>query len=205
MASDKASKLKDRARKGWHRITVPHHCGDCNKDYRTVRAMNAHHMSVHAGLWGSKKARAAGRGMGKKADAARRHAMGWRVAAGLAEVRGQRVVATDKSRTRPVLSGHLRVRDLRAAHKHDRDHNRAQARDLRADRAAARGKATRARKHQHRADYLRSKHGTPARPAPRQARPAPATRPAPAASGHVNGQLNGRTARTPARTRRTRT
>lgn len=194
------SKARARARKGWHRITVPHHCGDCNKDYRTVRAMNAHHMSVHAGLWSSKKARAAGRGMGKKVDAARRHAMAWRVSSGHAEVRGQRVVATDKSRSRPVLSGRLKLKDLRAAHRHDRDHDRAEARDRKADQAAARGKAARAGKHQHRADYLRSKHGTPARHAPAKVRPAPAPRPAPAANGHSNGR-----AKAPARTGRTRT
>ena len=202
--TDKArARARAKARKGWQRITKPHHCNNagCKTGYRTIRGLNAHHMTAHAGMWTSKKARAAGRAMGKQADAARRHAMGWRVSAGLAEVRGQRVVATDKSRSRPKLSGRLKLKDLRAVHKHDRDHERAAARDRKADQAAARGKDARAGRHQHRADYLRSKHGTPARHAPAPVRPAPAPRPAPAANGHSNG----RTARTPAKTGRTRT
>lgn len=180
-------KARNRARKGWHRITEPHRCADCNKDYRTIRAMNAHHMSVHAGLWSSKKARAAGRTMGKKADAARRHAMGWRVSAGLAEVRGQRVVATNKSRSRTELRGKLSLRSLRDAHRHDRQHERASRADQRADRAARRNDHGTAGQHRQRAHNLRGYTPVPESHPSRQ-RPVPAPRPAPAASGHSNGR-----------------
>jgi hypothetical protein len=80
--------------------------------------------------------------MGKDADNARRHALGWLEAAGLREWRKvpfkgrdgkertrQVPVLTDRARARPELRGRLRGRDLRVAKNHDAGHERAKRSD----------------------------------------------------------------------------
>ena len=162
-------------------------CACCpGKEFRGHRALNAHHLARHGSYWAGDKARKTGRKIGKATDAARKHARAWREASGLADRNGNR---THASRTRPELSGRLRLRDLRRAHRHDRDHRKAADRDQRADRAAASGSQGRADRHQFKADYLRSRHGTPSREQQeRQARERLATPRAPHANGHPNGR-----------------
>lgn len=125
-------------------------CSCCpGKEFRGVRALNAHHLARHGNYWGGKAARATGRKMGKAQDAARRHARGWREASGLIDNRGR---TTDRGRSRPDHQGRLSLRHLREKHRHDRDHERADgharkaaARQARADRHGARAEAREAR------------------------------------------------------------
>ena len=118
------------------------HCTGCNRDFRGHRAWNAHHAAKHAGRWASASARKAARSMGKDADNARRHALGWLEAAGLREWRKvpftgrdgkertrQVPVRTDRAKARPELRGRVRARDLRVAQKHDDGHERAKRHD----------------------------------------------------------------------------
>ena len=118
------------------------HCSGCSRDFRGHRAWNAHHAAKHAGRWASASARKAARSMGKDADNARRHALGWLEAAGLREWRKvpfkgrdgkertrQVPVLTDRARARPELRGRLRGRDLRVAKNHDAGHERAKRND----------------------------------------------------------------------------
>lgn len=130
------------------------------KEFRGHRAMNAHHMARHGGYWAGDKARKTGRKIGRQADAMRKHARGFREAYGHIDRYGR---LTAKARSRPELRGRVTRGQLRQAHRHDRDHEKAAARDRKADRARARGRHGRAVKHQYRADYLRSIHGTPSR------------------------------------------
>ena len=132
------------------------------KLFRSVRALNAYHLARDGGYWAGDKARKMARKMGKPADAARRHARGWREAGGLIDHMGHR---TARGRTRPVpergtvlTGGHLR--DL---HRHHRDHERAaksdrkaEARDARAARHEAAGNTRRAGWHQRRAESHRA-------------------------------------------------
>ena len=118
------------------------HCDGCSKDFRGHRAWNAHHAAKHAGRWASASARKAARSMGKDADNARRHALGWLEAAGLREWRKvpftgrdgkertrQVPVRTDRAKSRPEIGGRVRARDLRVAQKHDDGHERAKRHD----------------------------------------------------------------------------
>ncbi len=125
--------LKERAR-GLFRSEF--NC--CGRNWRTSRAVNAHHIARHSGMWMSKKARAAERAMGKQLSDARRHSMGWHKAAGLRDQRGQR---TAKARSRPELRGRVGVRQLRRAERHDRDSGRTDQRAARHERHAARSDA----------------------------------------------------------------
>ena len=178
--------LKERARRLFR---SRFHCAGCNRDFRGHRALNAHHMSRHASMWTSKKARAAARAMGKDVDLMRRHARGWLVAAGLRDQRGK---LTDRARSRPELRGNVKLRDWRRAHKHDRDHERAGKHERKAERA--RNPVRRVDRH-HRAANLRNRwpvlRPAPAPPArsnghrPPPARPAPGGRLAP--QRHANG------------------
>ena len=150
-------------------------CACCpGKQFRGHRALNAHHLARHGGYWAGQKARVAGRKIGKAQDAARRHARGWRHAAGLLDHMGNR---TDRGRSRPELRGRLTVADLRRAHHHDRDHERADKHDRRAARHRARGNEEKAAGRADRAAALRDRWPQPARPVPVMAttvRPAPA-------------------------------
>ena len=177
----KAGQGVERARQAGHdiarggRFTCA--CGEkgCPGTFRSLRAQKAHaakHAARQAGRWAGKSARAAGRAMGRPLDDARRHALSWFEAAGLREwkkipvrdkdgnpVTGRNgkplmrevPVKTDRARSRPALSGRLRIRDVRVAHRHDRDHEKAdghdrkaQGRHARAARSAARAAALRA-------------------------------------------------------------
>ena len=143
-------------------------CGarTCPGRFRSLRLWKTHHLARNAGRWTSKRARAAGRAMGKDVDAMRRHARSFLEVAGLRDARGQH---TDRSRSRPQVSGRLARRDLRGLHRHDRDHERAIKRDHRADRAERKGRTDRAAAHRERAESLRARH--PVRtPAPGPAR-----------------------------------
>jgi hypothetical protein len=150
------------------------HCAGCNRDFRGHRAMNAHHMAVHAGRWSSAKARKAARAMGKETDRMRRHARGWLEAAGLRDPRGR---LTEKARSRPQVRGMTTLREMRMLHRHDRDHDRAGRLGRRADRARGRDFHGKADAHERQAGSLRERWAT--RPAVRAVRPAPAARPAP--------------------------
>lgn len=190
-----APTLKDQARKARRNLRDMlaggrFTCACCpGKEFRGHRALNAHHLARHGSYWAGDKAKKTGRKIGKAADAARRHARAWREAAGLADRDGNR---THASRSRPELSGRLRLRDLRRAHRHDRDHRKAAVRDQKADRARSGGSRYRADSHQARADSLRARHGTPSRgEQERQARErlerlaAPR---GPRANSHLNGR-----------------
>lgn len=179
--SNAASSLGARAAEKAHRklreLTHPHRCGSCNRDFRGHRAMNAHHLAVHAQRWTSKKARAAARAMGKDVDKMRRHAAGWLEASGLRDSRGN---GTARSRSRPqAAGGRLTVRKLREMHRHDKHHERAAGHDARA--ARSRNPLKRVGL-QHRAANLRNRWPERPRPAarPAPARTGPSSRPAPA-------------------------
>jgi hypothetical protein len=191
-AGSLGARAADKAHRKFRELTHPHRCGSCNRDFRGYRAMNAHHLAVHAQRWTSKKARAAARAMGKDVDRMRRHAAGWLEASGLRDPRGK---TTDRARSRPQApGGRLKVRSLRQMHRHDRHHERAAGHDARA--ARSRNPLRRARL-QNRAAGLRGRWpGRPApaaraastRPAPAASRPAPA-RPAPASRPAPSGRL----------------
>jgi hypothetical protein len=131
----------------------------CGRTWRGHRAMNAHHIARHSGMWMSKKARQAARSMGKDWDQARRHAMGWLRASGLRDQRGQH---TPKSRARPQGGGRLTMSRLREMHQHDRDSQRTDRRagrlERRAASAAARGQHGRADAHRARVADERMAH-----------------------------------------------
>src|ERR1035441_21844 len=137
---------QSRARRLAHNVRArtrsSFHCDGCSKDFRGHRAFNAHHAAKHAGRWASASARKAARSMGKDADNARRHALGWLEAAGLREWRKvpftgrdgkertrQVPVLTDRAKSRPEIGGRVRARDLRAAKNHDAGHERAKRHD----------------------------------------------------------------------------
>ena len=143
------------------------HCDDCNRSFGGYRAMNAHHLARHASRWTSAKARKTARDMGKAWDAARKHARGWREAAGLTDPRGNR---TAKGRARPEARTRTRLRDLRQMHRHDRDADRTDQRAGRLERRAGRSTA-RADHHASRADAAKTR-GHATRAARRQARSA---------------------------------
>ena len=173
-------------------------CGGktCPGSFRSLRAQKAHAAKIEIGRWNSKAAKAAKRAMGKVQDEARAAARGMRVAAGLVDIRGKR---TAKGKSRPALSGQVKIRDLRNVDRHDRHHERADEHDRKADAREARaarhkGKAEsrtaqgkspgrhgkrqarhegRAQKHRAEAQGLRDRW-------PEQSRPAPAAKPEPA-------------------------
>lgn len=206
MATQTRKPLKERARHRWEELRKPYSCNcGCGRRFKTPREMNAYYLGHHAQRWMSKKAKAAGRAMGKDMDKARRHARGWLESAGLRDEQNRK---TAKAKARPELSGRIKIRDLRAAHKHDRAHDRTQKvagrSDRRAAKADARGKGDWRDIHSSRAARIRERHGKAWPERKPAARPAPA-RPAPSngRTQSANGQLPGRTARkTPARTGR---
>jgi hypothetical protein len=207
-AEDTAARAADKARQAARdvvnggRFTCS--CGgkSCPGNFRSSRALKAHAAKVTGQRWMSAKARAVEKKMGKVWSDARRHARGWKEAAGLTDPRGR---ATAKGRSRPPVSGRVKLGDLRQAHRHDRHHEKAAARDHKAtqhkDRAARhQGKAeartgqgktagrhgrrqerheTRAQRHQDKAQSLRGRwpeQPRPPRPAQAASRPAPKTR-----------------------------
>jgi hypothetical protein len=148
--------LLTRSRRLWDDVAHGRFTCSCcpGKEFRSVRAWNANHLARHGVYWGSKAAGTTGRKMGKAQDAARRHARGWREAAGLSRTarvpirdedgkdtgRTRQVsVPTGRARSRPALRGVVRIRELRRVHRHDRDHERADSHERRAVRHMARG------------------------------------------------------------------
>ena len=139
-------------------------CGakSCPGSFRSLRQQKAHAAKIEIGRWNSKAAKAAGRAMGKVQDEARRAARGMRVAAGLVDMRGKR---TAKGKSRPALSGQVKIKDLRNVDRHDRHHERADGHDRKAA-----GREARAGRHKGKAEARTERGKSPGRHGRRQAR-----------------------------------
>jgi len=193
----------DKARKKIRGMTHPHHCDACNRSFRGHKALNAHHLGVHAQRWTSAKARKAARAMGKDVDRARRHARGWLEASGLLDPRGHLTPrAMSRPKPEPGRRGRTGVRQMRKLHVHGRDHDRADRHERKARKTRIPGRAARL---QRKARDLRGRWPEQPRPAARPARPAPA-RPVPAPNGNGTRPAPARPtpAARPAATARTR-